>query len=295
MTDTPTIPVPQVYAAIAAVQADMSIQGIAKDRNNQSQGYKFRGIDDIYNAIAPMLAKHKLCILPRCVERIATERATKQGGIMLCVTVHAEFDLVSAADGSKHTISTYGEAMDSGDKATNKAMSAAYKYAAFQAFAIPTEGDNDADAHTHELAADTRPQRQEPAPAPRQQRPEPARQAALEAGAVRAPANTTPSAKDEAEAKEAANALAKHLQDYGKPIATMIWYASKSPTWAQMLAKMLAAKHACTNIIKSMGQRGNDVIDHTIVDLPEKPTAAEYAAAYDRLLAAGMLKTASTL
>jgi hypothetical protein len=39
--------------------------------------------------------------------------------------------------------------MDSGDKATNKAMSAAYKYAAFQAFSIPTESDNDADASTH--------------------------------------------------------------------------------------------------------------------------------------------------
>ena len=62
------------------------------------------------------------------------------------------YDLVCAEDGSKHTIATIGEAMDSADKATNKAMSAAYKYAAFQAFAIPTEGDNDADAHTHVVA-----------------------------------------------------------------------------------------------------------------------------------------------
>ena len=46
----------------------------------------------------------------------------------------------------------FGEAMDSGDKATNKAMSAAYKYAAFQAFCIPTEGDNDADKTTHEVS-----------------------------------------------------------------------------------------------------------------------------------------------
>jgi hypothetical protein len=59
--------------------------------------------------------------------------------------------LVSAEDGSKHTARTFGEAMDSGDKATNKAMSAAYKYMAFQTFAIPTEGDNDADNHTHEI------------------------------------------------------------------------------------------------------------------------------------------------
>ena len=69
------------------------------------------------------------------------------------VTVDAEFDFVSALDGSKHTVRTFGEAMDSADKATNKAMSAAYKYAAFQAFAIPTEGDNDADAHTPQSVA----------------------------------------------------------------------------------------------------------------------------------------------
>ena len=42
--------------------------------------------------------------------------------------------------------------MDTSDKATNKAMSAAYKYAAFQTFAIPTEADNDADGHTHEVS-----------------------------------------------------------------------------------------------------------------------------------------------
>jgi hypothetical protein len=64
------------------------------------------------------------------------------------------FDFVSADDGSMHEVVTFGEAMDSGDKATNKAMSAAYKYACMQAFCIPTEGDNDADAKTHEVAAD---------------------------------------------------------------------------------------------------------------------------------------------
>jgi hypothetical protein len=79
------------------------------------------------------------------------ERESAKGGALFYITVEAEFDFVSAEDGSKHTVRTFGEAMDRGDKATNKAMSAAYKYAAFQAFAIPTEGDNDADAQTHEV------------------------------------------------------------------------------------------------------------------------------------------------
>lgn len=144
-----------VYAAIAAVTEDMAKEGISKSRNNQQQGYKFRGIDDVYNALSPMLAKHKLCILPRIISREIVERVNSKGNPLFFVTVEAEFDFVSAGDGSKHTVRTFGEAMDSGDKATNKAMSAAYKYAAMQTFCIPTEGDNDADNATHEVASDT--------------------------------------------------------------------------------------------------------------------------------------------
>lgn len=141
-----------VYQAICAVAKEMAAEGISKGRKNQQQGYSFRGIDDVYNALAPRLAAHGLVILPRMIGRTVTERETAKGGVLFYVVVEAEFDFVSAADGTRHTIKTYGEAMDSGDKATNKAMSAAYKYAAMQAFCIPTEGDNDADLHTHEIA-----------------------------------------------------------------------------------------------------------------------------------------------
>ena len=140
-----------VYKVINAVQADLARSGIGKDSTNTFDNYKFRGIDAVYNALSPLLAKHGLCILPRMLARTVEERTSAKGGALFYVTVEAEFDFVCAEDGSKHTIKTFGEAMDRGDKATNKAMSAAYKYAAFQAFAIPTEGDNDADASTHEV------------------------------------------------------------------------------------------------------------------------------------------------
>ena len=130
----------------------MAESGIAKARKNQAQGYSFRGIDDVYNALGPVLARNGLVVLPRTLSRECIERQTAKGSPLFYVTVEVEFDFVSAEDGSKHTVKTYGEAMDSADKATNKAMSAAYKYAAMQAFCIPTEGDNDADAHTHEVA-----------------------------------------------------------------------------------------------------------------------------------------------
>jgi hypothetical protein len=151
---------PHVYAAIAAVQGELATVGIAKTRkNSQGSGYMFRGIDDVYGALSPLLAKHSLVVIPRITTRELVERSSKNGGALFYVTVHAEFDFVSAIDGSIHVAATFGEAMDSGDKATNKAMSAAYKYAAFMTFAIPTEGDNDADSATHEVAP-----RADPAP-----------------------------------------------------------------------------------------------------------------------------------
>jgi len=143
----------EVYKAIAAVQGEMAEIGIKKDRKNtQGNGYNFRGIDDVYNALAPLLAKHGLCILPRATERVCVERQSKAGGALFYTTIKCEFDFVSAVDGSKHTVTTYGEAMDSGDKSTNKAMSASYKYAAFQAFCIPVD-THDADTTTHEVAS----------------------------------------------------------------------------------------------------------------------------------------------
>lgn len=149
-----------VYKQIAAVSAELAQTGIGKTRRNNQQGYSFRGIDEVLNALAPLLSKHGLVILPRILSRECTEREAKSGGTLFSVVVSAAFDFVSSSDDSTHTVQTFGEAMDSADKATNKAMSAAYKYAAFLAFCIPTEGDNDADATTPEPGARV----QQPAP-----------------------------------------------------------------------------------------------------------------------------------
>ena len=140
----------QVYKAIAAVMHDMARQGVGKGQRNQQQNYAFRGIDDVYNALAPKLAHHGLVIAPRMLSREVVERTNKNGTVLFYVTLEAEFDFISAEDGSKHTVRTFGEGMDSGDKATNKAMTAAYKYAAFQTFCIPTEAQ-DSELHTYEV------------------------------------------------------------------------------------------------------------------------------------------------
>lgn len=143
----------KVYQSIAEVMTAFSKEGISKGRTNtQGATYKFRGIDDVLNALSGHLSKAGLVIIPRVLSRECVERVTKSGGAIFYTNVDVEFDLVSAEDGSKHTARVQGEAMDTSDKSTNKAMSAAYKYMAFQTFCIPTEGDNDADAHTPEVA-----------------------------------------------------------------------------------------------------------------------------------------------
>jgi hypothetical protein len=140
--------IPRVYAAISAVARSLARRGIAKQRTNAQDGYAFRGIDDVYAALSPLLARHRLCMLPRMLERGSVNHRTPNGEMIFSVWVRAAFDFVSVADGSHHSVETFGEAMDLGDKATSKAMSVAFKYAAMQTFCIPVAGEADADAVT---------------------------------------------------------------------------------------------------------------------------------------------------
>lgn len=143
--------VPKVFDAISRVTAALSKEGIAKSRNNAAQGFKFRGIDEVLNAIAPVYAEHKLVVIPRYVDRQVQERTSGQGKAVFYVTLNGYFRLISAEDGTEIEAGPFpGEAMDSGDKAANKAMSIAYKYFALQTFAIPVEGTPDADEEVHE-------------------------------------------------------------------------------------------------------------------------------------------------
>ena len=128
---------PAIHAAIAACMLD--IGGVAKQRRNQQQGYNFRGIADVYLACQPVMANHGLHILPyRVISEESTEGQTKSGGVMYRRCQRIEFRLY-AQDGSFVQLETTGEAMDTGDKAANKCMSAAMKYALIQVFAIPEE------------------------------------------------------------------------------------------------------------------------------------------------------------
>ena len=143
-----TVEAPQVLRGIQQVIAAFAENGIAKNRKNESQGFKFRGIDDVMNRMAKHLNEANLIIAPRISSREVNERVNSRGNPLFYVTVQVDYTIYSTVDGSSIVCSVPGEAMDSGDKATNKALSIAYKYLAFQLFAIPIDEDPDATTHT---------------------------------------------------------------------------------------------------------------------------------------------------
>jgi hypothetical protein len=142
---------PSVYAAINAITAELAKNGIAKSRTNEVDDYKYRSIDDVLDRLAPLLARHRLCVLPKAFERTVTERADEQNHLLVHVALRVAFTLTSVDDGTSHTVEAYGEALDGGDKATAKAMSAAYKAAMVQTFCIPVVGAEDPDRTSHRL------------------------------------------------------------------------------------------------------------------------------------------------
>ena len=140
----------QIYGALAKVMTEVGVVG--KSRKNPQQGYQFRGIDDVVAEVQEVLARHGVVVAPRVIDREREMIATKSGGTMASVRLLVEHTFF-AADGSSVVATTLGEAMDSGDKASNKAMSAALKYALTETLMIPTrESDRDTEESSPEMA-----------------------------------------------------------------------------------------------------------------------------------------------
>ena len=124
-------------------------KAITKSEKNQQQGFKFRGIDNVMNELHELFAKNDVFILQE-VQGFTTEnRPTKSGGTNTFTRATIKFRYMTT-DGSFVETVNVGEAMDSGDKGMNKAMSIALKYSLLQMFLIPTEEQKDPDATTPE-------------------------------------------------------------------------------------------------------------------------------------------------
>ena len=135
-----------IYETISAVMADVG--AIGKNSKNPQQGFMYRGIDAVMNALNPAMVKYHLFVVPEVLEQTREERTTSKGGLLIYSICKIKFTFY-AQDGSSVTAVVIGEGMDSGDKSSNKAMSVGYKYACFQVFCIPTEEMKDPDAESH--------------------------------------------------------------------------------------------------------------------------------------------------
>lgn len=143
-----------IYQKLKAIKA--AAPNIAKKRRNQQQGYQFRGIDDFYETFQPLFASNGVTVESQILNSHREEKPTKLGGMMVYSIVTMRFSFV-AEDGSSSSNDTIGEALDSGDKSSNKAMSAALKYALTQRFLVTTDEDSDTETASPELAKKSTP------------------------------------------------------------------------------------------------------------------------------------------
>ncbi|MBR4005843.1 MAG: ERF family protein [Treponema sp.] len=136
-----------IYKQICAVMNE--INAIGKDRKNQQQNFKYRGIDDVMNEMHGVLAKCKVFVVPEVLDEARTIGKTKSGSDMFYTRLKIRFTFYTE-DGSSVQSVVIGEAMDTADKASNKALSVGLKYALLQVFCIPTEDEKDPDATSPE-------------------------------------------------------------------------------------------------------------------------------------------------
>ncbi len=136
---------PLIYGKIADCMRQLG--AIGKTSKNMQQGFMYRGIDAVMNALNPVLTENRMFCVPEVLEQHREERQTRNGGNLIYSILKMRYTLY-AEDGSNVSAVVIGEGMDSADKGSNKAMSVAYKYAMFQIFSIPTEEMADPDAET---------------------------------------------------------------------------------------------------------------------------------------------------
>lgn len=144
----------RIFSLIPKISGDLG--AIGKEGKNEVQKYKFRGIDQMYNAIQPLLVKNGVFCVPQVIHSdIKTLQGTNAKGepkvsFHAVLTINHKF---YADDGSFVEVITVGEGLDTSDKASNKAMSAAMKYAFIELFSIPTDdvADSDRDSPSAEF------------------------------------------------------------------------------------------------------------------------------------------------
>ena len=149
--ETTEIKQPEIFNAILNIME--GLDPIKKNKENKQQSYKYRGVEDVYSSLNPMLIANKVILIPELLSHTLTDFNSKSGSLLFRAIVSMKYTFKSTIDGSEASCIMTGEGMDTGDKATPKAISGAFKYMAFQMFCIPVPDDADSEKEDHEVKA----------------------------------------------------------------------------------------------------------------------------------------------
>ncbi len=139
-----------IHAAIVGIMS--AVGSVGKSGANERQNYKFRKIDDVYAALQKLMAENGVYTTSEILKEQSEERKSSSGGALIYRILTMRYTFWCKEDGSFVQTTVIGEGMDGGDKAANKAMAVAHKYALCQIFVIPTEDPKDPENDSPQVA-----------------------------------------------------------------------------------------------------------------------------------------------
>ena len=141
-----------IYAALNAVMRD--VQAVRKGERNTMPGggFMFRGVDAVTNAVGPALREHGVIVVPEVLDaEYSTVHVGQKQTVMSRVVLRVKFTWYGPEGDSIASV-VQSESMDSGDKATAKAHSVAFRTAMLQTLCLPTD-EKDPDVDLYERSA----------------------------------------------------------------------------------------------------------------------------------------------
>jgi len=147
-------PAGKIYAALSSVIAEVGAVG--KNKRNEQQHYNYRSCDDVCDAVRPLLGKAGICVTKNILEKTQEDFSTRNGVLMVWVKMKCEWTFY-ASDGSSVKTESYGEGMDMGDKAINKAETGSLKNALLQMFMVMGHEDSEVPGPQDEEGGDRQP------------------------------------------------------------------------------------------------------------------------------------------
>ncbi len=138
------VEVPELKNIDEAINWIMSQVGYVQKKKAGGLNYTFAGEAALIQALRPWMVLAGVTMhVAKIINKVREQYETKSGTVMQSITLDALIRFTHAASGTFIEVMSSGEGSDTGDKASNKALTGAYKYALRQTFCIETGDDPD--------------------------------------------------------------------------------------------------------------------------------------------------------